>query len=70
MSSDGIFTVSGSYFGMCYAAVGLWNATLLRSEKGFYAMSFVLALYAAVTVQKNGRDAAATASAQNSGIQD
>jgi len=36
--------------------VGLWNATLLRSEKGFYAMSFVLAMFGAVAVQKNTRD--------------
>src|SRR6476661_7430677 len=36
--------------------VGLWNATLLRSEKGFYAMSFVLSLFAAIAVQKNTRD--------------
>jgi uncharacterized membrane protein YiaA len=36
--------------------VGLWNATLLRSEKGFYAMSFILSLFAAVAVQKNTRD--------------
>lgn len=37
--------------------VGLWNATLARSEKGFYAMSFVLSLFAAIAVQKNTRDA-------------
>lgn len=37
-------------------AIGLWNATLLKSEKGFYAMSFVLSLFASVTVQKNIRD--------------
>lgn len=36
--------------------VGLWNATLLRSEKGFYAMSFVLSLFASIAVQKNTRD--------------
>ena len=36
--------------------VGLWNATLLPSEKGFYAFSFLLALFAAVAVQKNIRD--------------
>lgn len=36
--------------------IGLWNATLLRSEKGFYAMSFVLSLFAAIAVQKNTRD--------------
>lgn len=36
--------------------VGLWNATLERSEKGFYAMSFVLSIFAAIAVQKNTRD--------------
>ncbi|HZH95283.1 MAG TPA: inner membrane protein YiaA [Flavisolibacter sp.] len=36
--------------------VGLWNADLIRSEKGFYAMSFVLSLFAAIAVQKNTRD--------------
>lgn len=36
--------------------VGLWNATLLRSEKGFYSMSFVLSLFSAIAVQKNTRD--------------
>ena len=36
--------------------IGLWNATLLRSEKGFYAMSFLLCLFAAIAVQKNVRD--------------
>ncbi len=36
--------------------IGLWNADLLRSEKGFYAMSFLLSLFAAVAVQKNIRD--------------
>ncbi|MGZ3905057.1 MAG: inner membrane protein YiaA, partial [Bacteroidia bacterium] len=38
--------------------VGLWNADLLRSEKGFYSMSFILSLFAAIAVQKNVRDAA------------
>jgi uncharacterized membrane protein YiaA len=40
--------------------VGLWNAELERSEKGFYAMSFVLSLFAAVAVQKNTRDVKAS----------
>jgi uncharacterized membrane protein YiaA len=38
--------------------IGLWNADLLRSEKGFYGMSFTLSLFAAVAVQKNIRDTA------------
>jgi uncharacterized membrane protein YiaA len=57
--------VTGLYLGLCWAsvglsivllAVGLWNATLALSEKGFYAMSFVLSLFAAVAIQKNVRD--------------
>jgi len=37
-------------------AVGLWNETLSFSEKGFYAMSYLLSLFAAIAVQKNTRD--------------
>ncbi|MFP2997095.1 inner membrane protein YiaA [Spongiivirga sp. MCCC 1A20706] len=36
--------------------IGLWNADLLLSEKGFYGMSFTLSLFAAIAVQKNTRD--------------
>jgi uncharacterized membrane protein YiaA len=59
--------VTSIYFGLCWLsvilslcllAVGLWNATLALSEKGFYGMSFVLSLFAAVAVQKNTRDLA------------
>ena len=39
--------------------IGLWNADITKSEKGFYAMSFVLSMYAAIAVQKNTRDTAA-----------
>jgi len=57
--------VTPIYFGLCWAslglsvlllAVGLWHASLAPSEKGFYGMSFVLSLFAAVAVQKNVRD--------------
>jgi uncharacterized membrane protein YiaA len=59
--------VTGMYVGLCWMSlvtalglltVGLWNATLMPSEKGFYAMSFVLTLFAIVAVQKNVRDLA------------
>ncbi|WP_395700021.1 inner membrane protein YiaA [Aquabacterium sp.] len=59
--------VSAMYFGLCWFSValvlvlllvGLWNAELSTAEKGFYAMSFVLSLFAAVTIQKNVRDLA------------
>jgi len=36
--------------------IGLRNADLYLSEKGFYAMAFTLALFSAIAVQKNTRD--------------
>ena len=57
--------VSSLYFSLCWISllltmvlltVGLFNATLTLSEKGFYAMSFMLSLFGAVAVQKNVRD--------------
>ena len=57
--------VTNIYYGLAWfttllsillLTIGLWNATLERSEKGFYAMSFVLSLFAAIAVQKNTRD--------------
>lgn len=57
--------VTNLYFGIAWfctilslllLTIGLWNATMLRSEKGFYAMSYVLAMFGAVAVQKNTRD--------------
>lgn len=36
--------------------IGLLNAELLLSEKGFFGMAFTLSLFAAITVQKNVRD--------------
>jgi len=36
--------------------IGLWNADLELSEKGFYGMSFVLSIFSAIAVQKNTRD--------------
>lgn len=72
---DGIegIKVTTIYVGICWVAfgasiillvVGLWNANLLLSEKGYYGMSFILALFAAITVQKNVRDLAAAAPQQ------
>mgnify|MGYP001792799209 CR=1 FL=1 len=36
--------------------IGLWNAELTLSEKGFYAMSYILSMFSAIAVQKNTRD--------------
>jgi uncharacterized membrane protein YiaA len=36
--------------------IGLRNADLGLSEKGFYGMSFALALFSSIAVQKNTRD--------------
>lgn len=58
--------VTDIYYGLCWFStilsiilltIGLWNATLLPSEKGFYAFAFLLALFGAIAVQKNIRDA-------------
>ncbi|NME67469.1 inner membrane protein YiaA [Flammeovirga aprica] len=38
--------------------VGLFNAELIPSEKGFYAFGFILSIFGAITVQKNTRDIA------------
>jgi uncharacterized membrane protein YiaA len=57
--------VTDLYYGISWFAtilsivlltIGLWNATILPSEKGFYAFSFLLAIFGAVAVQKNTRD--------------
>lgn len=57
--------VTDLYYGICWFAsllsilllvIGLWNASLLPSEKGFYAFAFLLALFGAIAVQKNTRD--------------
>lgn len=38
-------------------AIGLYNAgSIILSDKGFYAMAFVLSIFASVTVQKNVKD--------------
>ncbi len=61
--------VTAIYYGLSWFSVlltlllltiGLINATLTLSEKGFFAMSFVLSLFAVIAVQKNTRDTSAT----------
>ena len=42
---------------MVLLTIGLWNAGIARSEKGFYAMAFCLSMFSAIAVQKNTRDA-------------
>jgi uncharacterized membrane protein YiaA len=68
--------VTGLYYGLCWFSlilavllltVGLWNSTIASSEKGFFAMSFLLSLFGAVAVQKNVRDIA-QADDQGSGV--
>jgi uncharacterized membrane protein YiaA len=72
-------TVTPMYVGLCWMAlisavlllaVGLLNARLALSEKGFYAMSFVLGLFAITAVQKNVRDLAAFAAAPSGRVAD
>ncbi|MEV6493368.1 inner membrane protein YiaA [Actinoplanes sp. NPDC051633] len=44
--------------GLVSFVVGLWNATMTRSEKGFYAAVLVLGVFAAISLQKSVRDRA------------
>ena len=57
--------VTDLYYGISWFAailsvtlliIGLWNADLALSEKGFYGMSFLLSIFSAIAVQKNTRD--------------
>lgn len=66
--------VSGIYHGLSWfttllsvllLVIGLWHSGLQLSEKGFYGMSFLLSLFAAITVQKNVRDLKATESEED-----
>ena len=59
--------VTAIYYALCWLSlllavlllvVGLWNASLASSEKGFYAMAYLLSLFGSVAVQKNVRDIA------------
>ena len=62
---DGI-PVTNIYYGLAWVSVliclvlmaaGLWNATLTPlQKKGFYAMAYLLSVFAAIAVQKNTRD--------------
>lgn len=63
--SEGI-DVTSIYYGVSWLAlvtalalmaIGLFNAgSIILSEKGFYAMAYVLSLYSVVAIQKNIRD--------------
>ena len=63
--SEGL-AVTDLYYGISWFAtiasmvlltIGLWNANVTLSEKGFYAMAFCLSMFSAIAVQKNTRDA-------------
>lgn len=57
--------VTDLYYGLSWFAtiaamvlltVGLWNADIALSEKGFYAMAFCQSMFSSIAVQKNTRD--------------
>lgn len=59
--------VTNIYYGVAWFSViasiallviGLWNAEMLMSEKGFYGLAMVLSLFSVIAVQKNVRDLA------------
>ena len=51
-----VISWASSVIAITLLAIGLVNAEMSLSEKGFYAMAYTLSLFAAVTVQKNVRD--------------
>ncbi|MEP2650380.1 MAG: inner membrane protein YiaA [Paraglaciecola sp.] len=76
--AEGIAT-SKVYYSLSWASagislalliIGLINANLLLSEKGFYGMAYALSLFAAVTVQKNVRDLQAFKSNNEQEVED
>lgn len=67
-------TTTSIYYSLCWVAfilavllmcVGLWNATLALSEKGFYGVTFFMSLFGAIAVQKNTRDSANVADSES-----
>lgn len=50
--------VAATVAGIALLVIGLVNADLLLSEKGFFGMAYTLSLFAAIAVQKNVRDSA------------
>jgi uncharacterized membrane protein YiaA len=66
--------VTNIYYGLAWISVlaslllltiGLWNAELALSEKGFYGMAYALSLFAAIAVQKNTRDSLRSAQGES-----
>ncbi|RHW75765.1 inner membrane protein YiaA [Colwellia sp. RSH04] len=75
---EGIQT-SKIYTRICWASsaiaislliIGLYNAQLLLSEKGFYAMAYTLSIFSVVVMQKNIRDKACANKTDTGLIQD
>lgn len=66
----GILSWASSGLAISLLVIGLINAELFLSEKGFFGMAYTLALFAAVTVQKNVRDAQANKTCSASNFED
>ncbi|CNI28479.1 YiaAB two helix domain-containing protein [Yersinia massiliensis] len=69
--------ITSIYYSLCWVAfilsvllmcVGLWNASLALSEKGFYGVTFFMTLFGAIAVQKNTRDSAASSETESSSL--
>ncbi|TKD67279.1 inner membrane protein YiaA [Flavobacterium sp. ASW18X] len=56
--TDAYYSISWftTFASIILLVIGLWNADMELSEKGFYGMSYTLSIFAAVAVQKNTRD--------------
>lgn len=51
-----LITVFAMASSVALFAIGLFNASMLPSEKGFFAMAYILAMYSSITAQKNEAD--------------
>lgn len=69
--------ITSIYYGLCWVAfivavlllcIGLWNATLALSEKGFYGVTFFMTLFGAIAVQKNTRDSAMSSDTESASL--
>jgi uncharacterized membrane protein YiaA len=63
--ANSVYRPSAAFVGTSWVALGLgagafmlglWNSTMIRSEKGFYFIVIMYGLFAAVSLQKSVRD--------------
>ena len=51
-----LLSIVSVFISVSLLVIGLFNADLLLSEKGFFGIAYLMSLFASITVQKNVRD--------------